>query len=152
LTAFTTGTERFWNGPTHPFQRNGKGDFSTASGIDQLRAAIEQLLMTRGPDGQEVGELPWDTERGSRIHTLLHSTMPIETMQHVAGFYTAEVLRKYEPRIQLRGVKVERFASSNQPEDPHKNFVKIRVLFTPRAAGALSATVEEAQVVARLEQ
>lgn len=101
-------TERFGQGIICPFQRDAKNDFANAGGDDLLRADIGELLGIKGPSAKEPGELPWDPDRGSRLDTLRHRRLHTEMMRGMAEQYSAGPIRKYERRVRVGPVRIER--------------------------------------------
>jgi len=99
--------EQFGRGILRPFQRDGKGDFSNESGMRLLKSDIAQLLAIRGPTLTSPGELPWDTDRGSRMDSLRHRHMHSEMVRAMAEQYAAGPIRKDEKRVDMGRVAVE---------------------------------------------
>jgi hypothetical protein len=82
-----------------PFRRDGKGDFANAEGMEALRSNVRELLTIIGPTANGPGELPWDTERGTRLLTLRHRPLHSEMVQAEAGMISSGALRLFEPRV-----------------------------------------------------
>ena len=97
----TNGTDPFGTGIICPFRRDNKNDFANASGLDLLKSDIAELLGLIGPSATQPGELPWDTERGTRLLTLKHRHIHSEMVRADAAQMSSGVLRKYEPRVQV---------------------------------------------------
>jgi hypothetical protein len=81
-----------------PFQRDGKGDFVNGNGLAVLKTDIAELIGIRGPTMNQPGELPWDTEIGSRVMALRHRGMHTEMTRATAEQFVSEPVRKWEPR------------------------------------------------------
>ena len=101
-----------------PFRRDEKFDFANDTGIELIRSNVRQILGTRGPGPNGVGELPWLTNFGSSLHTLRHQkNNPV--LEEVALVYVVEALQTWEPRVEVTEVSIE------QPD----RYLKIAVRF-----------------------
>lgn len=81
-----------------PFQRDGRRDFVSVSGDALLRAQVHQVLTTR------KGELAWDTEWGSLLHTLRHARPDAATFS-LARTYTADAIGRALPFVRVRSIR-----------------------------------------------
>ena len=90
-----------------PFQRDQKGDFANGSGADLIRSKVAQAL------GTIRGELPWDTNRGSRLHLLRHKSLPDAVMRDAARAYVEEALADELTDIAVRDVTITRSKDAN---------------------------------------
>lgn len=103
MSAFVTGT-----GPTFPFARDGRGDWTTGSGVEAIESAIRQILGVKGASANTQGELPWRTEFGSQLHRLRHSNNNA-ALEDIARVFVIEAIRRYERRINLTQATVQAF-------------------------------------------
>lgn len=90
-----------------PFCRDAKSDWSNGNGAALYESEIVQALGTRR------GELPWDTQRGSRLHLLRHKSVPTEILSDLARVYAMECLANELPNIAVRTVQVSRAVGSD---------------------------------------
>lgn len=96
---------KFGTGLVFPFQRNGQGDFLQGSG-DVLLSSDMTLLL-----GTTVGELRWDTKRGTQLIKLLHRHYSDHAIKSLAMNMVGSVLDKYEKRVRLTGTSAKRVGS-----------------------------------------
>lgn len=89
--------EYLGRGLTLPFGINSRGDFKNASGIDNLRSAVELLLGTR------KGELRWDPDFGLELDKLLYGPMTEDLSAEAEAVISEGFLR--EPRVQIVSVQ-----------------------------------------------
>jgi hypothetical protein len=82
-----------------PFQRDGKGDFANAGGLALVRSDVAELIGIIGPTVTQPGELPWDTERGTRINAMKHRHMHAEMSRVTAEQLISGPIRIYEKRV-----------------------------------------------------
>jgi phage baseplate assembly protein W len=82
-----------------PFRRDGKGDFAHAAGLPALASDVRELLTIVGPTASTPGELPWDTERGTRLTTLPHRPLHGALVRAEADMIASGALRLFEPRV-----------------------------------------------------
>lgn len=106
-------------GLTSPFQRDGSSDFASGSEVALVQAAIREVLGTTGDSPRASGELPWDTEFGSRLYLLKHRNLA--DIDEIAQAYVIEALRAFEPRVFISRVEVDKEEKLNQ--------LRIRVFF-----------------------
>lgn len=92
-------------GLTRPFQRDAR-DFAAAGGEQLVRSAVGQVLGTVGASEITVGELPW-SEFGSLLHRLRHQKNDV-VLQELGRVYVVDALKRWEPRIKVRDVRVRR--------------------------------------------
>lgn len=118
--------EQFGSGIVCPFQRDGKGDFANDTGMRLLKSDISELIGIIGPTATEPGELPWDTDRGSRIRSLRHRHLHSEMMRALAEQYTMMPIRRYETRVRPGPVNIETEADDKT--------LRIEVSFSPKGA------------------
>lgn len=96
---------KFGTGIISPFQRNGQGDFLQGSGETLLNSDIKTLL------GISVGELRWDTKRGTQLVKLLHRRYSAQAVEALAMNMVGSVLDQYEDRVRLTGTSAKRVGS-----------------------------------------
>jgi len=94
-------------GLIRPFQRDQKNDFANAGAEALVRSAVGQILGMRGSNARIVGELRWDTDRGSLVEVLRHMNND-DGLQELGRLYVAEALQRWEPRVLLSRVDVTR--------------------------------------------
>lgn len=99
-------TDEFGCGLVFPFQRDGQGDFRSASGLALLGNDIEHLLGIQGPSAGSPGELPWDGDIGSRLTSLKHRFAYSEVIDAEAQMMTSEVVRRFERRVRVGATRV----------------------------------------------
>jgi len=97
----STINDAYGQGIMCPFRRDGKGDFANASGPDLLRSDIGELLGIIGPSATQPGELPWDTQRGTRLIELKHRGLHRELVRSKAQDMAAGTIRRYESRARV---------------------------------------------------
>lgn len=97
--------DQLYNGIMRPFRRDGKKDFRHAGGPEAISASIGQILGTAAKNAYAPGELPWRDDFGSLLHLLKHKRS-ISSTRELARFYAVNALAKWEPRIDLVGVRV----------------------------------------------
>lgn len=136
----TTTIEQFGRGILCPFQRDGKNDFANGVGAKLLKSDIGELLGIIGPTANSPGEVPWNTELGSAIHTLRHRKLHAEMTRASAEMMTAGVVRRFERRV--------RVGPTTASADTGRGAIEVRTSFTPigtRPAEplAVSYTIEE---------
>lgn len=91
--------QQFGSGIVTPFQRDAKGDFANASGMRLLKDDIGELVGIIGPTATKPGELAWDPDRGSQIHSLLHRRVHLDMTRALAEQYLSSAVRRYEGRV-----------------------------------------------------
>jgi phage baseplate assembly protein W len=94
-------------GIRRPFVRDQKNDFATAEGIDLIQANIVQAIGIKGPTAKSVGEVPWRTEMGSRLH-ILRLQNNRESSQAFAASAAQDAVRQWEPRARVTRTTLER--------------------------------------------
>lgn len=97
----TTTPDPYGRGITCPFQRDGKGDFANASGLDVLRSDVGELVGIMGPAADQPGELPWRCDLGTRLITLKHRGIHKELTRATAEHMSAGAIRAWEPRVRV---------------------------------------------------
>ncbi len=96
----------------HPFVR-AQSDFATASGDDEIRMQISEVL------GTVKGSIPWRTDFGSDLQRLRNqSNTPI--LRETARVFVDDAIRKWVPGVQLVSVSVA---------SPKPNVVDLTVVF-----------------------
>ena len=136
----TTTIEQFGRGVLCPFQRDGKNDFANGTGESLLKSDIGELLGIMGPTQNSPGEVPWNTELGSSIHTLKHRKLHAEMTRAMAEMMTAGVVRRFERRV--------RVGPTTATPDMNRSALEVRTSFTPLGTRpaeplAVSYTIEE---------
>lgn len=114
----------FGNGVTRPFRRDRKNDFASDNSFGLLAANIGQILGTIASSANTAGELPWRTEFGSLLH-ILRLRNNDSGLAEEAKAYVADALHRWEPRVQITSVQIERQDTT----------LVIRVRWRPRAQG-----------------
>jgi len=94
----TDYVNEFGHGIICPFIRDGKGDFAHGTGRALLRSDIAELIGIIGPTATTPGELPWNTEIGSRVLLMKHRRMHVEMIRATADQMAAGVVRRWEKR------------------------------------------------------
>src|ERR1041384_6618108 len=94
-------------GLVRPFRRDGRADFLAAGGEAVIRSAVGQILGTGGASEGKPGELPWRTDFGSLLHRLRHQRND-SVLQELARVYVVDALKRWEPRIIVTAVTVQR--------------------------------------------
>lgn len=83
-----------------PFRRDKKQDFANDSGEALITSNVRQILGTR------VGELRWEPEFGSLLHTLRHrNNKPL--LKQLAHTHVVDALRRWEPRVRVTSTDVD---------------------------------------------
>lgn len=90
-----------------PLRRDKKNDFAAAGGEALVRASVQQILGTIGASDFTQGEVPWRTELGSLLFLLRHQKNDV-ALQELAKVYVADALRRWEPRVVVTGLTVQR--------------------------------------------
>jgi phage baseplate assembly protein W len=95
----STFTDFLGTGIVTPFQRDLKNDFTNASGLDDVKSCVGQILGTRSADPGHVekGELEWRSDFGSLIHLALHRKNAI--LDDLVRVRTIDALKRWEPRV-----------------------------------------------------
>jgi len=99
-------------GPSRPFRRDGKGDYTVREAVELVRANVGQVLGTACSDesGRFIGEVPWRPRFGSLLHRLRF--MPLNDMTaQLARVYVAQALARWEPRARPRSLHLTETAS-----------------------------------------
>ena len=92
-----------------PFRRDQKSDFAADGGARLVKSCVGQLLgMDASDDAGNIGELPWRPELGSWLYKLRYANIDDEITDHIAQVYVAEALQRWEPRVVLKKVTVQR--------------------------------------------
>jgi len=94
-------------GVIRPFQRDQKQDYANAAGIPILNTSVGQILGTMSDSPIASGELPWRPEFGSTLY-LLRNRLNNVALADIARKYVVEALARWEPRIRVRAVKIQR--------------------------------------------
>ena len=104
-------------GPSHPFRfHDTLGYTVTSAHAQHLRESIVQILGTRR------GERLMRPTFGSRLHELLFETQD-DVLYGLATHYVREALTRWEPRVHVQSVAVERKADT-----PHR--LQVAVTYT----------------------
>jgi hypothetical protein len=94
-------------GLVRPLRRDGRADWLAAGGEPLIRSAVGQILGTVGASDGTSGELPWRTDFGSLLHRLRHQKND-SVLQELARVYVVDALKRWEPRIVVTAVTVQR--------------------------------------------
>jgi len=94
----TDNVTKFGRGIICPFQRDGKGDFANDKDLPLLRSDIRELIGIIGPTPVSPGELPWNTELGSRVILMKHRNIHEEMARATAHQLITEPVRRWEKR------------------------------------------------------
>jgi hypothetical protein len=98
---------QFGRGLIHPFRRNRTSDFQNEFGPKLIKSAVSQILGTVAATEIAQGEVPWRPNFGSAIHLLKHQPQN-ETLQNLARIHVVEAIQRWEPRVKITDVRVER--------------------------------------------
>lgn len=88
-----------------PFERGGN-DFKAAGGIELVKAAVRQVLFTRGESPISTGEIPWRPDFGTPLD-LLRFQPNDEILREIAFLSMARSIDLHEPRVRLVDVEIE---------------------------------------------
>jgi len=113
--------EHLGYGLVAPFRRDKKRDFAAAGGEELVRSSVMQVLGTVGASDFTQGEIPWRTEMGSLLSLLRHKKNDI-ILRELARVYVRDALRRWEPRIVVTGMDIQRL-------DPDGNKLSIRLRY-----------------------
>jgi len=94
------------HGILFPFQRNQKNDILNGTGIKLIKSSIKQILGTTCSSPITYGELPYDQQFGSLLTVIRHKNIDDPVTYELAVYYVVDALKKCEPRIKIRGVKI----------------------------------------------
>jgi phage baseplate assembly protein W len=94
-------------GLVRPFRRDARADLLAAGGEQVIRSAVGQILGTVGASEMTQGEIPWRTDFGSLLHRLRHQKND-SVLQELARVYVVDALKRWEPRIVVTAVTVQR--------------------------------------------
>lgn len=86
-----------------PFQRDAKNDFANGGGDELLKAAVRQVLGTRGRIADEPGELPWRDDFGS-VLDLLRQRNVDGMWKELARHYVQDALARWDARVVVASV------------------------------------------------
>lgn len=92
-------------GLTAPLQRDGRGDFATATGDDLLRSNVRLILGAIASSPYTRGELPWRPEFGSLLY-ILRFRNNNETLRQLAQEYVIDAIQTWEPRVSVTDVRI----------------------------------------------
>lgn len=123
-------------GLIRPFRRDQASDFAATGGVELVKSSVGQILGTfGGNDDQSIpGEIPWDTERGSKLALLRHRKLDFTT-QELARAWVIQALGRWEPRVQVTGVRLERAESApGSGENVLRIILRYDILAQPGAA------------------
>jgi len=118
-----TDMNEYGQGIVCPFQRDGKGDFTNDLGLALLRSDIGELIGVIGPTAQQPGELPWNTEIGSRVLMLKHRGLHSEMVRATAEQTVGAAIRVWEDRARVGPVETI--------TDPLATELRIRASYIP---------------------
>ena len=107
-----------------PLRRDQKADYAIEEGARLVRAAVGQILGTRSDSALAGGELPWRTDFGSHLY-LLRNRLNSAVLVEQARRFVADAIRRWEPRIQIKRVRVTR----NDAPPGIQNVLTIRVKY-----------------------
>ncbi len=96
----------YGHGIVCPFQRDGKGDFANDGGLSLLKSDIAELIGIIGPTVQQPGELPWNTEVGSRVLMMKHRGLHAEMVRATAEQMVSAPVRMWEKRARVGPTEV----------------------------------------------
>lgn len=116
-------------GIVRPFRRTERADFDNDCGEPLVRTAVGQIL------GTVKGALPWRTEFGCNATKRRHKART-EALGALIRVDVEEALQRWEPRVQLRSVDVDKIRVGE------KNLVRVTTVYR------LGDTGEEQEVVA----
>lgn len=102
-----TDVNEYGSGIICPFQRDAKGDFVNGSGLKLLSSDVGELIGIIGPTRSQPGELPWNTDIGSRVLAMKHRNSHIEMMRATAEQLVSAPVRKYEKRVRVGPTTVQ---------------------------------------------
>lgn len=134
-------------GLIRPFRRDQKNDFASTGGVALVKSAVGQILGTFCGTDTMAGEVPWNTEFGSATQLLRHRKNDMTTAE-LAKVWIADALRRWEPRVRLRDVKItQREATPGKGENVQQIDLTYDVLAQPRQGnrvlyGGVTQTVE----------
>lgn len=117
-------------GIIRPFQRDEKNDFANAGGVELVKSCVGQILGMRGSNLKLQGELDWDPQRGSLLW-LLRQKGNDTVLGQLGRLYVIDCLKRYEPRVAVRSVRVSREAGPNGPDNVLLILLKYDVLAAP---------------------
>lgn len=94
---------QYGSGIVLPFRRLSNGDFDGDAGPRLISSNVKHILMT--PEGK----YPWNPGFGSKLYLLRHANND-ETLGSLANVYISDALKRWEPRVLVRKVKVGRLS------------------------------------------
>jgi len=116
-------------GLLRPLRRDQKADFAAAGGEQLIRSSVGQILGTIGASDNTPGELPWRTDFGSLLYRLRHQKND-SLLKELARVYVVDALKRWEPRIVVTAVAVDREQSDGE------NVLAIRIRYDVISANA----------------
>ncbi len=99
--------DQFGRGLIHPFRRNARGDYQNEFGPRLITSAVSQILGTFASTEVAQGEVPWRPNFGSALYLLRHQPNN-EVLQSLARIHSVEAIQRWEPRVKITDVRVER--------------------------------------------
>jgi hypothetical protein len=111
-----TQIDEYGQGLTFPMQRDGRGDFQNAKGVELVRNDLAHLFGIVGPTADSPGELPWNTQVGSRLVSLKHRRGYDEVVDAQAQMMTSDVARRWERRVRVWRTRVLTVEGNNGVE------------------------------------
>lgn len=127
-----TEANQFGRGVTHPFRRDGKGDFQNLVGAELVQRAVSQILGTKAATEFNQGEIQWRPDFGSKLHLLRHAPNNQATHE-LARLYSVEAVNRWEPRARITNVNV----LSEDPTDLKSLTVAAKFNFIDLNTGAV---------------
>jgi phage baseplate assembly protein W len=107
-----TVLDHFGFGLTHPFRRDGKGDFANQAGPELVKSAVSQILGTFASSDISEGEVPWRPDFGSLLYLLRHQPNNL-MLQELARVHVAEAIGFWEPRVRITDVRTSKLETDN---------------------------------------
>ena len=87
-----------------PFRRDGKDDFTNATGADVVDSSLTIILGTLRAGPKNDGEVPFNQELGTLLKLLRHRNVNDPETEDLAAHYTVESIAANEPRIKPKAV------------------------------------------------
>lgn len=110
-----------------PLARDQKSDFTSAAGVELIRASIRRILGVRGASETAQGELRWRTEFGSQLYRLRHQNND-DVLADIARVFVADAIARWEPRVALIDTVIQQDASSFGPNTVLRITVRFGVI------------------------
>ena len=110
-----------------PFARDQKSDFVSGRGVELIKSSIRRIVGVRGASETAQGELRWRTEFGSQLYRLRHSNND-DVLADIARVYVVDAITRWEPRVSVLDVVIERAASTFGPNTVLRITVRFGVI------------------------